>query len=84
MQEISPQNLELAGFVSLFIMFFVFVTLFMTTTKLLNYIVLRFKIAKIKKLGKKIKLDGYVLKTNQKGIPIFLVSKTNPEDIFLV
>lgn len=83
MQELTPEQIQ-ASFVAMVFSFFILIAFVMITNKILAKIMLKFKVSKIKKIAKTTNLNGYVLKTDQKGVPVLLVSKNNPEDIFLI
>ncbi|MDA3053539.1 hypothetical protein [Campylobacter sp. JMF_03 NE3] len=83
MQELTPEQIQ-SSFIAMIVSFFILIAFIMITNKIFAKIMLKFKVLKIKKIAKKTNLDGYVLKTDQKGIPVLLVSKNNPEDIFLI
>lgn len=83
MQELTPEQIQ-SSFIAMIFSFFILIAFIMITNKIFAKIMLKFKVLKIKKIAKKTNLDGYVLKTDQKGIPVLLVSKNNPEDIFLI
>ncbi len=81
--QLTPEQAKAALMSSFFLLLCVVISI-AVIVKAINFINLKLKVLKIKRIAKKHDLSNYTLKTNNKGFPTLLVSKIDPQDIFIV
>lgn len=78
----QEQLLQMVLALSLQIVFAIFV--FYTFYKITFFINIKLKLLKLKRLSKKLNIEEFELKCNNKAMPILLVHKKNPSKIYFI
>lgn len=85
MEQMNLSQEEIrALFISLLIFITMTVAIIYISIRFLRFLEIKLKVMRIRKIAKKTSLDGYAIKTNEKGVPVLLINKDNPVEIFVL
>lgn len=79
----TPEQIQVV-FLTIIFSVAIFVAISYIVVRFMRFLEIKLKIIRIRKIAKKTSLEGYAIKTNEKGVPVLLINKDNPVEIFVL
>lgn len=79
----TPEQIQVV-FLTIIFSVAIFVAISYIVVRFMRFLEIKLKIIRIRKIARKTSLEGYAVKTNEKGVPVLLINKDNPVEIFVL